>query len=414
MIRRPFYGWIIAGASMLAWGISIGPRQSFSVFLLAFLEEFGWGRSATSAAFSLHMTFYALGGLVLGVVVDRMGPTRVIACSTVLWAAALMLTGGVSSLWQLYLVFGMLGGVGTGGLAYVATNALISRWFKRYRGIATAICHAGVPLGTAIAGPLAQSGITSLGWRWTHVLFGATVAATALPLVVIFFRDDPKKMGLEPDGIAARDTGVTGAPPGAASTADFTDPGFPRGYWAMFVANIFRGMTMYALMVHQVAYLVDVGFGKMAAASYVSVISLVAVPGGLAAGAISDRIGRPKTYAMVALLYVIGFVSLVLVREPGTTALLWTYILASGLATGGVGPVFSAFLTDRFQWPRTGFLLGLQNIGFGVGTTIGPVLAGAMFDWLRSYTLVFLLMAFSMVLSSIIVSATAHRVAQRG
>lgn len=108
-MRRLFYGWIIAAASMAAWGISIGPRQSFSVFLLAFLEEFGAGRSATSAAFSVHMTFYALGGLVLGVVVDRLGPTRVIACSTALWAVALMLTGGVSGLGQLYLVFGVLG-----------------------------------------------------------------------------------------------------------------------------------------------------------------------------------------------------------------------------------------------------------------------------------------------------------------
>lgn len=128
-------------------------------------------------------------------------------------------------------------------------------------------------------GPLAQSGIASLGWRWTHVLFGASVAATALPLVVIFFRDDPSKMGLEPDGIAARETGITGGSPGAAPMAGVADPGLPRGYWVMFAANILRGMAMYALMVHQVAYLVDVGFGKMAAASCVSVISHDGVTG---------------------------------------------------------------------------------------------------------------------------------------
>jgi MFS family permease len=341
-----------------------------------------------------------------------MGPSRVIACSTALWAVALMLTGRVSSLWQLYLVFGVVGGIGTGGLAYVATNALIARWFRRYRGIATGICHAGVPLGTAIAGPLAQAGITALGWRWTYGLFGGAVAATALPLVLIFFRDDPRKLGLESDGIAAGSAATAGSRPDAPPAA-FTEPGLPRGYWAMFVANIFRGMGMYALMVHQVAYLVDVGFSKMAAAAFLSMISLVAVPGGLMAGALSDRVGRPKTYGLVAGFYVVGYVSLVLIRDPGATVLLWTFIVASGLATGGVGSVFSAFLTDRLHGPRAGFLLGLQNIGFGAGTTVGPILAGAMFDWRRSYTLVFLLMALAMVVSALIVSTTAHRSAPR-
>ena len=211
---RIFYGWIIAGVLSLSWGISVGPRQAFPVFLLAFLKEFGTSRTVTAAVFSVHMTFYALGGWAIGVLVDRFGPRRIIAWSTAMWVLTLLACGTVQDLWQLYAIFGVVGGVATSGLAYVPNNALISRWFIRYRGMATGISQAGVPLGMAIFGPLAQLGIAWIGWRWTHIGFGLMVAATALPLIVAFLRDDPGEKGLTPDGI----------PPDAPERSSFSIP----------------------------------------------------------------------------------------------------------------------------------------------------------------------------------------------
>lgn len=406
---RIFYGWIIAGTILTTWSISIGPRQSFSIFLLPFVDEFGSSRSTTAAAFSIHMALYALGGWVLGIIMDRVGPRRIIAWSTAGWALVLVLCSQLHSVWQLYVVYGVLGGVATGGLSYVPNNTILSRWFVRYRGLASGIAQAGVPLGAAVYGPLAQLGIARLGWRTTHVVFGLFVAATALPLVLLVLRDDPKEMGLLPDGATAPALRGGGSDLRAPHVQDFTGPGLPRGYWPIFAANILRGLTMYAILVHQVAFLVDVGFTRMTAASYFSAGFFLAVPGGLAAGAISDRIGRTRTYAGIAALYVIGYVSLLLVRSPSQVVLLSISVLAAGLANGGASPVLAAFLTDRLQGPRLGFLLGLQNIGFGVGATLGPFLAGLAFDRLGSYTLAFILMALSMVVSSLIISGTARR-----
>lgn len=406
---RLFYGWIIAGVVCLAWAISIGPRQSFSIFLLAFMEDFGWSRSATAAAFSIHMTFYALGGWVLGILMDRLGPRRVIAWSTGAWVLSLVLCSRIQSLWQLYAIFGVLGGIATGGLAYVPTNALLSRWFIRYRGVATGITQAGVPMGTAVFGPLAQLGIAALGWRATHLGFGWLVAAISLPLVLIFLRDDPREMGLAPDGLPPATPNPGRSPAAHPTVGSPVGWRLPRGYWPVFGANILRGMTMYAVLVHQVAYLVDVGYTKMAAASTFSLASIVAVPAGLAAGAISDRLGRTRTYAGIAGLYAIGYASLLLIRDPSESVFLFVFVLASGMATGGGPPVFAAFLTDRLQGARVGFLLGLQNIGFGLGATLGPFLAGALFDLWGSYTVAFLLMAASILVSSLVLSATASR-----
>ena len=404
MARRVFYGWIIAATILTVWAISIGPRQSFSIFLLPFLEEFGSTRSAISGVFSVHMALYALGGWGLGILVDRVGPKRIIAWSTAGWALVLIGTSRLTGVWQLYAVYGFLGGIGTGGLAYVANNALISRWFIRYRGLATGIAQAGVPLGTAIYGSLGQLGIATLGWRATHMAFGLVVLTVAVPLVLLVHRDDPREMGLFPDGRPppARVDAASVAPPD--TPAGHVGPGFPHGYWAIFGANILRGLTMYAILVHQVAYLVDVGFSRMAAASYFSTSAFLAIPAGLAAGAISDRIGRPRTYAGLAALFALGYASLLLTRDPSHVVTLCVYVVAAGVASGGVSPVFTAFLTDRLQGPRLGFLLGLQNIGFGVGATLAPYLTGAAFDLLGGYTLIFALMALAIVGSAVIAS----------
>ena len=404
---RIFYGSIIAGVLSLSWGISVGPRQAFPVFLLAFLKEFGTSRTVTAAVFSVHMAFYALGGWAIGVLVDRFGPRRIIAWSTAMWVLTLLACGTVQDLWQLYAIFGVVGGVATSGLAYVPNNALISRWFIRYRGRATGISQAGVPLSMAIFGPLAQFGIAWIGWRWTHIGFGLMVAATALPLIVAFLRDDPGEKGLTPDGIPPDAPERSFSIP-SPQVEGFAGLGLPLGYWPVFVANILRGMTMYAILIHQVVYLVDAGFSRMEAAAFFSLGSLVAVPGGLTAGAVSDRVGRQRAYAGIAALYVIAYCSLLLVRNPSGVAFLSIFILTYGLAMGGITPVFAAFLTDRLQGPRLGYLLGLQNIGFGIGATFGPLLAGVLFDLVGGYAAAFVLMAVCMIGSSAIVSSVGR------
>jgi MFS family permease len=164
-------------------------------------------------------------------------------------------------------------------------------------------------------------------------------------------------------------------------------------------------MTRCAVLVHQVVYLMDAGSTRMAAASYFPLGTLVAVPAGLAAGAVLDRAGRPRAYAGIAGLYAVAYLALLFVRGPSGIVPLAAFILACGMATGGGPPVFAALLTDRLQGPHSGYLRGLQNIGFGIGAMLGPLLAGALFDGPGGYAVAFVPMVGGIVVSSAIVSA---------
>ncbi len=91
-------------------------RWRRSPWELALLEEFGWSRALAAGAFSVHMTSYALGGWALGILMDRVGPRRVMIYGTSAWALTLVACGQIQSLWHLYALFGVLGGVAAGGL----------------------------------------------------------------------------------------------------------------------------------------------------------------------------------------------------------------------------------------------------------------------------------------------------------
>ncbi len=400
MRSRIFHGWIIAGVVFLAFMISVGPRQVFSVFLIALLEEFGGSRSRMAGIFSVHIIVYGLSGWGLGALIDRVGPRRVLVGSTVIWALVLLACSQVRQFWQLSLAFGVLGGLADGGISYVPNNALIARWFVRYRGLATGWVLAALPLGAALFAPLAQWGIAEVGWRSTYALFGILILTTSLPLLLGLVRDDPQEIGLSPDGRPAVD------PVPAKASLDETAQGFPSGYWCIFAANILRGTSMYALVVHVAPYLVDVGFSKMAAAAAFSGTFALATIGGLVSGALSDRIGRLPTYAGIAVLYALGY-SALLATRPGHGWMLGVCVVTAGLASGSAPPVFAALLTDRLQGPRLGHLLGLQNVGFSLGSMIGPYVAGLVFDRLGTYTLAFALMAAAMVGSFLLASIPA-------
>src|SRR6266478_4700682 len=202
--KRPriFYGWLIVFVSAIELLLG-APLMvfSFSVFFNSLVLDFHASRAAVSFAFSL---FNIVGALLIpctGMVIDRFGAKRVILVFTLLYGLILCSALWVGSgLWQLYLLFTILGIAMASGPAPVPYGVVISHWFNRHRGIALGLSMMGIGLGSVVVPILAQRLITSFGWRTAFAIFGGAVLLLPLPIIAALLQNDPAQRGLQPDG----------------------------------------------------------------------------------------------------------------------------------------------------------------------------------------------------------------------
>src|SRR5215470_10575341 len=134
MRPSPWLPWVVVGAVWLTLAIASGLYFSFPVFFVALLDEFGWSRGATAAAFSISSVVQGILSPVVGMLVDRLGPRRVMLGGACLLGGASVLSSLIGSLWSLYAVVGVLAAAGMGAVSWIPSGALISRWFAERRG----------------------------------------------------------------------------------------------------------------------------------------------------------------------------------------------------------------------------------------------------------------------------------------
>ena len=200
MPRRPFfYGNIIVAICFLNLMLVGGLMASFSVFNVALLDAFRWSRATTAAIASVNGIAYTALSPLAGWAYDRLGPRVIMPLGGFFIGVALVLSGRSTSLWQFYLWYGLLAGLGIVCLDFVGTIALLSHWFRQRR--ATAIGFAAMGLGVGILlVPGVQLLITHHGWRAAMVLLGTAVLVSLAPLNALLQRRRPEDIGQLPDG----------------------------------------------------------------------------------------------------------------------------------------------------------------------------------------------------------------------
>ena len=164
--------WLIVAALFAVnYGMST-PLAAYGVFLPVLADEFGWSRGAISAALSLNLLVGGLAGFAVGTLADRHGPRGLLTGTAVVAGAAFALVSAVGALWHLYLLIGVVGGVGMSSF-YLLTTATVTHWFHARRGLGLALVLVGFNLGYITGGPLAAWLITQLGWRAAYGVLGA-------------------------------------------------------------------------------------------------------------------------------------------------------------------------------------------------------------------------------------------------
>ncbi|MBI1846568.1 MAG: MFS transporter [Candidatus Rokubacteria bacterium] len=380
---------MVGGAFVTFW-IGAGLMHSYAVFLVAFLEEFRWSRAETSLAYSVSQLVGGVSAPLVGALVDRLGPRRLVLLGGGLLAAGLLGSAAASSLWHVVVLYGLVMTLGANCLGLVVFVPLLSRWFVRRRGMAISVVQSANGLGRAASVPLAQLLISAVGWRRAYLAQAALMAVLVFPLAAFFRSPDPVTAGedVRPGSSARR----AAAAPSAASR-DWT-VGEAMGtlhFWLLFVVYLCTGLGSFLVSLHQLAFAVDLGFDKLYAASVLGIGSFLAIAGTIVTGTLSDYIGRERSAILAYGVSIVGVIFALFLTGPGQGWLLWLHACFFGLTWGARGPAITAKTADLFPGPNLGAILGVITIGTGIGSAVGAWGAGFIFDVTGSYRLAFLL-----------------------
>jgi len=393
--RLPFYyGWIVVGVVFVTMAVCVNARTAFSLLFPPILDEFGWERGVTAGAFSFGFVVSGMLSPLLGRLMDRRGPRFVVEVGIALTAAGLVFATLAREPWHVYVTLGMLVGAGTTFTGYTGQALFLPNWFVRRRGLAMSIAFAGVGFGSIVMLPALQALVERQGWRAGCMVLGVLALVVLVPLNLLL-RQRPQDIGLAPDGDAdpsdARHARARNVVDTAWTAIDWTLPRALRTarFWWIAVAYFAALFSWYAVQVHQTKYLTETGFGAQEAAWALGAVSLAGVPGQIALGWLSDRIGREIVWAIGNLGFCITYLALLALPAYPGVPLLYAMVIAQGAIGYGLTSVVGAIPAEIFEGRHYGPIFGTLMLSALAGGAVGPWFMGFVHDRTGSYTLAF-------------------------
>ncbi len=417
--RLPFYyGWTIVGLGLVSMGFWTGIRSSFSVFYVALLDTFSWSRGGAAGVQSLAFIVYLVLSPLIGGLIDRFGPRRVVLPGIIILCAGLVLSAYTNSLLQFYFFYGVVVAAGISFISIVAYSSILAHWFEKKRGLAVGFAVSGMGLGTFALVPLAQYFISLWGWRTSFVALGVLVFVLLFPVTLVFLRHKPADLGLPPDGLVKGESPkrkrVEVVDPVWAETRWTLKGAFQTGrYWALLAFAFFSITPVYFMVVHSVRFLVDQGLYKMSAAFILALVGIISLGLRIFWGWLSDRIGREPTFSIGILFVALAAVFLILIEMTGKKELAYLFAVSLGMGWGVTAPMFVSISADLFQGRQFGLIYGVVEAVIGGGCAFGAWFGGFIFDRTHSYLAAFVLSAVFALLSCLLVWFSAPRKVRR-
>ena len=402
---RIFYGWFVVAAAFTVTLIGFGSAYTFSAFVAPLQQAFAASRGSVSLVFSLAGFLYFGLGVISGPLADRWGVRPLAIAGMLCVGAGLALAGLARTLNEVYLAYGLGVGIGA-GLSYVPVLGTVQRWFLARRGFASGLAVSGIGVGTLIMPPIAAWLISAYGWRDAYIILGAVAVILGVGMSLLLV-DDPRALGLEPDGVPIRGA-ISVARADGLSVGEAVRS---RTFVVLYIACVVSSFGVFVPFVHLVPYAIDQGIPTASAVLLLGAIGIGSTAGRFVLGGLADRMGRRQ--AMLA-----GFVgmalSLTIWLVSTTFWPLALFALAFGVCYGGWVAVTPAVVMDAFGGRNVSSILGALYTSVAVGTLVGPTAAGFVFDATGSYTVPIAAAIFANVIAALIVTArgTSNRARQ--
>ena len=397
-IKSSFYfGHIIVAAALAVMVIVWGTNYSFGVFFTPILREFGWTRAVTTGAFGLAMLLEGFGGMFMGRMNDRFGARWVVTICGLCMGGGLLLMSKISQVWQLYLYYGVMVGIGLSG-SYVPLASTVTRWFERKRGLMVGIIAAGMGLGTMIMSPIANQLIQSHGWRSSYIIVGLGVIICITGLAQIL-----KNPAADDLPVSQRRIKSIEILERHAESIEMKRALKTGQLWLLCAICFLWGGLSLIIFVHIAPHVIDLGFSAAQAASVLSVIGGVVFGAKIVLGIITDIIGSKRTFLIGLGAMFIGLFWLLFSKELWALY-LFAFIYSFGYAGGSV--VMPTIVAEIFGLGSHGGIFGVVNFSACCGVAVGPMLVGWLYDtsgdyqsaicYMVAFSLLNMLMAFGL------------------
>jgi MFS family permease len=403
-----FYGYVILALCFANMIVMRGVNGAFGVYYLALLEEFSWSRSDGATVASANFFVYAIASPLVGLAFDRFGPRLLMPLGALLVGVGLVISSFASSLWELYVSYGIITALGQGALSFVGHNALISFWFVRRRATAIGIASMGQGVGALVMVPLTQLLIDQVGWRWTYVVTGSLLLLVLVPANALFQRRAPQDMGQFPDGDDAPPAESSGRHSAKhAAQRDWTLGEAARSFpfWCITIGHLALGTALFLINTHVIAHFVAVGYEKLAASFYFGLIGFIRIGATIVWGSISDRLGRSEAYGVATLVTALGVVCMIAMTVDAPLWLVYLAIFLYGIGHSAGNPTYGAVIGDIFSGQKIGLIFGFLEISFGLGSAFGSWIGGYLFDATGSYAWSFGVCLVCFIVSGLAINA---------
>lgn len=369
--------------------VSRGVGDTFMVFLLPLEAQFGWQRAQVTSVYSTLMLVAGLASPVAGMVFERFGARVLYAGGVALLATGYLIASQARELWHFYVGIGLFVGLGGGAVGMVPAAALLSWWYGARMGSAIGVAYAGFGCGSLVMVPLAQALIDTRGWRGAYASIGIALLVLSFIALWLPWRAITAARPLPQAG--PRDRNAP-SPLRAALRQ--------RRFWLLVQIMFFTALGMYLVIVQSVAYLVDVGFTPLQAATAFGAAGMLSVVGVSSSGWMADRYSPRKAATLSFIGTALGVAMLYALTYRASEVLLVAYVLLFGICQGARGPVVAGLSARLFSGPGQATVYGAIYALMSIGTGLGAMLSGALHDWTGGYRAGFLLALVAVALAA--------------
>lgn len=350
----------------LAIQLVMGTIFMWSLFNIPFTEKFGWDKSSIVFTFSVMIFFFTFSAIFGGRLQDKYGPRKIATIGSILFGAGVILSSTASEVWQLYLYYGVIAGIGA-GFVYVCPVATCVKWFPDKRGLVTGLAVSAFGLSALVFKPIAIHFINVASVPGVFLYLG--IIYTILAIIPAQF------LSLPDEEVEANNKNTTNDKDEINITPkEMLSHG---KFYVLAMMYLFGGTA--CLTVIGLARDIGVELANItpeAAANAVAVISLFNAGGRLFWGMISDKLGIEKS---AGIIYIIMTLSMAYTAFGDLSGNKYFIVLGfMAISYGGMLTIFPTIMAAYYGTKNFGVNYGIIFAIYGLGAVIGPMTATAI------------------------------------